>query len=165
MPSAFASGEAVGLAIKAALGPVLERQAVLMEKCTRLEAELATVRPELAALRERAAVLETRPLVPGPPGPAGADGFTCDELTIGQDPEDERLLTLHYRRGTLIKTLGTLRLHFPRYCGVYDSARVYTKGDQVTHAGALWTAHEPTRSKPGAGDDGWTLQVKSGGAR
>lgn len=166
MPSsAFASGEAVGLAIKAALGPVLERQAVLMEKCIRLEAELASVRPELAALRERAAVLETRAPLPGPPGPAGVDGFTCDELTLTQDDDDERILTLGYRRGTLKKTLGQLRLAFPRYCGTWDTARVYTKGDQVTHGGGLWTCHAPTRSRPGAGEDGWTLQVKRGDAR
>lgn len=166
MPSsAFASGEAVGLAIKAALGPVLERQAVLMEKCTRLEAELASVRPELAALRERAAVLETRAPIPGPAGPAGTDGFTCDELTMRQDDDDERILTLGYRRGPLLKTLGQVRLAFLRYCGVYDAARVYTKGDQVTYNGSLWVCHAPTRSRPGGPEDGWTLQVKKGDGR
>jgi hypothetical protein len=145
----------LALALKAALAPVLARLEVHTEK-------LAAIEPVLGTLRERLAVSEARPPVPGPPGPAGADGVSLDELTVAQDPDDERIITLGYRRGLQTKTLGTIRLTSPRYCGVYDDVRVYSPGDQVTHAGALWACHATTRSKPGGGGDGWTLQVKRG---
>lgn len=161
MPSAaFASGEAVGLAIKAALGPVLERQAVLMEKCTRLEAELSTVRPELVALRERAAVLESRPSAPGSCGPAGADGWSPDEITVIQDPEDRRVLTFSFRGGEIVKK-AVVRLCTPEFCGKWKSDRAYLPGDEVLLDGGLWRCETPTRARPGRPDDGWVLVVKS----
>jgi hypothetical protein len=155
----------ITLAIKAALAPLQERSAALAEKCAHLEASLAAVAPELMTLRERAAVLETRAPIAGPPGAAGADGFSADELTVSQDAEDDRLVTLGYRRGDVTKTIGTLRLSTPRYCGVYDQTRVYTKGDQVTYTGSLWVCQATTRTRPGGPEDGWTLQVKRGEAR
>jgi hypothetical protein len=140
------------LAMKAALAPVLAKLEIYGEQLARLE-------PLIGTMRERLAVTETRP---GPPGPAGADGLSVDALTITQDPEDDRVVTFGYRRGDQQKTLSTLRFTFARYCGVYEEARVYSPGDQVTHAGALWHCHATTRSKPGGGGDGWQLQVKRG---
>jgi hypothetical protein len=158
-----ATGEIVGLAIRAALAPLQAEIATLTEKCL----QLAALVPDVATLRERVAAAEARPPVPGPPGPAGADGrdgadgFTPDEITVAQDPADERILSLAYRRGEVTKGIGTLRLTTPRYCGVYERERGYLPGDQVTHAGGLWHCYAPTRSKPGDGE-GWTLQVKRG---
>jgi hypothetical protein len=149
-----ATGEVVALAIKAALAP--------------LQAELAVLKallPDVGALRERLAVVEARPPVPGPPGAPGADGLSCDELVASQDAEDDRVVTLGYRRGDVTKTIGTLRLSTPRYCGRYEAERAYLPGDQVTHAGALWHCHAPTRTRPGDTDDGWQLQVKRGDGR
>ena len=54
-----------------------------------------------------------------------------------------------------------MRLTLPRYCGVYDTARTYTAGDQVTHAGSLWSCTATTNMRPGGGS-GWVLQVKQG---
>jgi hypothetical protein len=157
-----ATGEIVALAIRAALAPLQAQLATLTEKCLQLGALV----PDVAQLRERVAAAEARPPVPGPPGPAGADGadgFAPDEITVAQDPDDGRTLTLAYRRGEQVKSIGVVHLPTPRYCGVYERERGYLPGDQVTHAGALWHCHAPTRTKPGdAGGDGWQLQVKRG---
>jgi hypothetical protein len=150
-------GASFALALKAALAPVLARLELHTEK-------LAAIEPVLGTLRERLAVSEARPPVPGPPGPAGADGVSLDELIISQDPDDERIVTLGYQRGLQTKTLGTIRFTFPRFCGVYDDGRVYSPGDQVTLGGALWHCHATTRNRPGGAGDGWTLQVKKGQA-
>jgi hypothetical protein len=166
--SGEADGRIVALAIKAALAPLQAQLAALLERGEAQQARLAVLEPAVATLRERVAVAEARPPVPGPPGAdgaTGADGFTPDELTVSQDPDDERVITLGYRRGDQVKHIGTVRLQAPRYCGVYDKARAYLPGDQVTHAGSLWHCHAPTRSKPGEGDDGWQLQVKRGEGR
>ena len=149
-----ATGEVVALAIKAALAP--------------LQAELAVLKallPDVGTLRERLAVVEARPPVPGPPGPAGADGFGCDELVATQDGDDDRVITLAYRRGEMTKALGVVRLSTPRFCGVWERDRAYLPGDQVTHKGGLWHCHTPTRMTPGDGTDGWQLQVKRGDGR
>jgi len=67
-PQAYA--DVLVLAIKSALGPVQATQAALQTQIAGLEARLGDV----GALRERLAVLETRPLLPGPPGEPGKDG-------------------------------------------------------------------------------------------
>ena len=159
--TAAATGEIVALAIKSALAPLQVKCAALEERC----AQLAQLVPDVAGLRERVAAAEARPPLPGPPGKDGApglDGFSADEITAVQDPDDERVITLAFRRGDQTKTIGTLRLSTPRYCGVFDTTRAYLPGDQVTHKGALWHCHTPTRAIPGGADDGWQLQVKRG---
>lgn len=153
--------DTVLLAMRAELAPMHERLAHAVARAAETRAEAAALREDVAALRERLAVAEARPPVPGPPGAPGADGFTPDEITVAQDPDDERIITLGYRRGEQTKSIGSVRLTAPRYCGVYDKARGYLPGDQVTHAGALWHCHTPTHAKPGDGD-GWQLQVKRG---
>ena len=96
-------------------------------------ASLVTATTEIGLMRERLAVLETRPLVPGPPGPAGQDGAP------GQD--------------------GTPGLE---YCGVFSDGQTYAHGQLVTSGGATWHCNEPTTTKPGDGSKAWTLMVKRG---
>jgi hypothetical protein len=146
------------LLVKASLGPLQAQCAALEQRCKTLELQLADV----GMLRERVAVTESRAPLPGPIGPPGADGFSCDELVATQDPADERLITLAYRRGEQTKTIGTLRLSTPRYCGVYDETKGYSPGDQVTFRGSQWHCHTATSARPGDGASGWTLQVKCG---
>jgi hypothetical protein len=110
---------------------VRERLAAL-EK--RLQDESLT--KELGALRERVAVVEVRPVVPGPqgePGPPGKDGYN------GKD--------------------GTAGLSFE---GVYQDGKSYDFGQLVTWAGSSWHCNEPTTTKPGDGSKAWTLMVKRG---
>jgi hypothetical protein len=148
----------IALLVKAALAPVQAQVATLEQRCKQYEAQLS----DLGMLRERVAVTEARAPLAGTPGPPGADGFSCDELTATQDPDDDRLITLAYRRDGQTKTIGTLRLSSPRYCGVYDETKGYSPGDQVTFKGSQWHCHTATSARPGDGASGWTLQVKCG---
>lgn len=156
--AAKAMADQVALFVKAALAPMQAQCIALELRCKMLEGQLV----DLGILRERVAVTEARAPLAGPAGPAGADGFSCDELTATQDPTDDRLITLAYRRGEQTKTIGTLRLSTPRYCGVYDEVKSYSPGDQVTYRGSQWHCHTATSTKPGEGAHGWTLQVKCG---
>lgn len=162
MPNATAAAEALAdrvvLLVKAAMAPVQAKCAALDAQCQSFEQQLR----ELGPLRERVAVAEARAPQPGPAGPPGADGFSADEITATQDATDERLITLAYRRGEQTKTIGTLRLSTPRYCGVYDGAKAYVPGDQVTYKGSQWHCHTATSATPGEGASGWVLQVKCG---
>lgn len=151
----------VTLTIKAALAPVQAQHANLHARLLMMEAQVN----ELGPLRERVAVTEAKSAVPGPAGPAGkdgVDGFSADELQAIQDPSDDRLITLQFKRGDMTKTIGTLRLQTPRYCGTYEDGKAYVPGDQVTHKGCQWHCHTATSGKPGEGVSGWTLQVKCG---
>lgn len=51
-----------------------------------------------------------------------------------------------------------------RFRGVHQPAEDYTRGDLVTHQGALWHCNRPTTDRPGDGGTSWQLAVKSGGA-
>lgn len=162
MADAQQLAEIVALAIKSEIAPLRERLTQYAAINATLAAEVVDLRERVGSLRERVAVAEAVPPVPGPAGAPGADGFTPDEITLAQDADDARVLTLGYRRGELVKSIGTIRIPAPGYCGVYDRERAYLPGDQVTHAGALWHCHAPTRAKPGDDADGWQLQVKRG---
>lgn len=49
-----------------------------------------------------------------------------------------------------------------KYCGTWQKALDYKRGDVVTHAGSAWVAlAEQTRAEPGA-TGGWQLMVKAG---
>ena len=128
---------------------------------------LLAMKAALSPVLERLAALEARPALPGPPGPAGTDGqdgtpgVTAEALTVAQDAEDDRVLVFGVKCGDTVTPWGTVRLSVPRYCGVYDTARTYTAGDQVTCAGSLWSCQATTNMRPGSGE-GWTLQVKRG---
>jgi hypothetical protein len=122
--------------MQAALSPVLERVAVLQTQVERLavaEAAVADLSKEVVGLRERAAVLETRPLLPGPAGQDGAPGPAGKDGTPGLE-----------------------------YCGVFVEGHAYDRGQLVTWAGAGWHCNEPTTTKPGEGSKAWTLMVKKG---
>jgi hypothetical protein len=148
----------IALLIKATIAPMQAQVAALEQRCKAYETQLA----DLGVLRERVAVTEARAPLAGPPGPPGADGWSPDDLVATQDPDDDRLITLAYRRDGQVKTIGTLRLSTPRYCGVYDFAKSYSPGDQVTYQGSQWHCHTATSARPGDGVTGWTLQVKCG---
>jgi hypothetical protein len=125
------------------LGPVVARLAALE---LRLEMKAAETSPILGAIadltkdvgtmRERLAVVEVRPSVPGPkgdPGPAGTNG--------------------------LDGTHGAAGLSFE---GVYQDGKSYAVGHLVTWAGSSWHCNEATTTKPGDGSKAWTLMVKRG---
>jgi len=90
---------------------------------------------DIGALRERLAVVEVRPSVPGPqgePGPPGRDGID------GKD--------------------GLAGLSFE---GVYQDGQSYEKGQIATWGGSCWHCNTTTTTKPGESKD-WTLMVKRG---
>jgi hypothetical protein len=88
---------------------------------------------ELGALRERVAIIEVRPVLPGPPGDPGPPGRDGVDGKAG--------LT---------------------YQGVYQDGKAYELGDVTTWAGSTWHCNEPTETKPGDGSKAWTLMVKRG---
>lgn len=115
--------------VRAALGEVATRVQVLDTHLAGLTHGVT----EIGLMRERLAVLETRPPLPGPPGPAGQDGAP------GQD--------------------GSPGLEFR---GVFLEGQAYDRGHLVTWAGASWHCNEATTTKPGDGSKAWTLMVKKG---
>lgn len=126
-----------------------------------------TAAAEIAAVRERVAVLETRAPVPGPAGTDGLngkdgeDGFGFEDLAV--DFDGDRTLALRFTRGDLVKVFP-ITVPFLKYQGVYQDGQSYVDGDVVTWAGSTWVASEPTQTKPGeyAGAKAWTLCVKKG---
>lgn len=130
----------VVLLVKSALAPVLERLAVAETRlaeadkyAARLEGSTSLLQSVTAELSQRVAVVETRPLLPGPagkdgePGPPGADGKAG--LT---------------------------------YQGVYQDGKSYELGDVATWGGSTWHCNEPTTTRPGENTKAWTLMVKRG---
>jgi hypothetical protein len=111
----------------------------LVQRVTITETQLAAVvesTKDVGPLRERVAVVETRPPVPGPAGKDGEPG------PPGKDGAD-----------------GTPGLV---YRGVFLEGQCYEVGHLVTWAGATWHCNEPTLTKPGDGSKAWTLMVKRG---
>lgn len=110
----------------------------LRDRLTSIEGRVQddSLSKELGHLRERVAVVEVRPSLPGPPGEPGLPGQP------GKDGQD-----------------GTAGLSFE---GVYQEGQTYEKGHLVTWAGSSWHCNEPTTSKPGDGSKAWTLMVKRG---
>jgi hypothetical protein len=118
--------------IQEATGPLLARVAALE---ARVQDDALT--KELGTLRERVAVVEARPPIPGPEGPPGAPGKDgADGLP------------------------GTPGL---QYWGVYQDGKAYARGDVVTRGGSAWHCNEPTTTAPGDAAKAWTLMVKRGG--
>lgn len=102
---------------------------------TPILATLADLTKENAMLRERVAILETRPPVPGPQGEKGDPGLNGKDGAAG--------LTYH---------------------GVWQDGKQYTPGDLVTWGGSTWHCDAATSTKPGdvIGAAHWTLMVKRG---
>lgn len=46
-----------------------------------------------------------------------------------------------------------------KYCGTWQRAQDYQRGDSVTHKGSLWTAIRTTNKAPDQGSD-WQLSAK-----
>jgi hypothetical protein len=102
-------------------------------------AQLVDAAKDIAVMRERLAVLETRPPHPGPAGQDGAPGAPGPP---GKDGAD-----------------GSPGLEF---CGVFLEGQTYDPGQLVTCAGSSWHCNEPTTTRPGDGAKAWTLMVKRG---
>jgi hypothetical protein len=119
-------------AVRAAVGDVATRVQVLDAHVSGLAAGVT----DLGAMRERLAVLETRPPMPGPAGQDGAPGAP------GPPGAD-----------------GTPGLVFR---GVFVDGQIYDRGHLVTWAGSSWHCNSTTTTKPGEGSKAWTLMVKRG---
>jgi len=139
-PDVNALAAEVVLLLKSALAPIQERLATAETQLQFKSAEsqacvtiVTDLTKENAALRERIAVLEARPLIPGPPGDPGPPGADGKDGTPG--------LT---------------------YQGVYQDGKSYDVGDVATWAGSTWHCHTPTTTKPGEGSKDWQLMVKRG---
>jgi hypothetical protein len=125
-------------------------------------AALSLAAVDVASLRERLAVLETRAPVPGPPGldgRDGVDGLQLDDLTASFD--GDRTLTLTLQAGTQTKSIP-ITLPIPRWQGVYTDGRAYQVGDLVTWEGSAWHCQQATRSRPSDHGAAWRLMVKRG---
>jgi hypothetical protein len=134
LPDVDAFADLVLDTMQTALAPILEKVAVLQARLDHVAS--ADLTKEIGAVRERLAVLETRPPLPGPAGQDGAPG------PPGKDGAD-----------------GTPGLV---YRGVFLEGQCYEVGHLVTWAGATWHCNEPTLTKPGDGSKAWTLMVKKG---
>ena len=155
-----ALGIVIATALKAAVAPLVARVGVLEHA---LAATVVDTK-ELATLRERVAVLETRAPIAGPPGLAGkdgADGLGFEDLVVTHD--GQRSVTFALARDGREKTTVVT---FPCliYRGVYALGHTYAIGDVVTHNGSAWHCQKDTTTKPdtpeGAGY--WRLMVKRG---
>jgi hypothetical protein len=161
-PEAFA--DVVIETIILALAPARARFAEIDERFGRVAMETALlVTRELGAMRERVAVVEVKPLIPGPIGPAGRDGVDgvgFDDLIVEHD--GERTFTFKAVRGDVVKALGTFTLPIPIYRKVWIEGRTYEPCDRVTWAGSEWHCETATTTKPGDGSKAWVLSVKHG---
>lgn len=153
-------------AVKQATAPLQERIAIIEAelRTSQLAVTASTVRDlsqDVACLRERAAVLETKAPIPGPAGKDGADGLGFDDLQI--DHDGERTLTFRLQRDDQVKAYA-VQLATMIYRGVYLPGVTYTAGDVVTHSGSAWHCqkHTVTRPESPEGQSFWRLMVKRG---
>src|SRR5262245_38076537 len=124
-----------------------------------LAAELRSAAVEgLAGVRERVAAPEARPPIPGPPGPAGADGMSLEHLSAHL--ENDRILVLELANGDRVHRAST-RCDWPIDRGVWEPGVNYEAGDSVSLGGGLWIAQADTVARPGTGE-AWRLAVKPG---
>lgn len=168
MADVQAVADVVVSTIARALAPLHAR---LAQVDAQLSAHLAAVSSEvslvltreLAPVRERLAVLETRAPVPGPPGKDGkdgADGFGLEDFAV--DFDGDRTITLAFARPGREGKRFPLTLPFQKYQGSWQAGRTYVAGDTVSLRGCEWHCNAPmTTSRPGDTSD-WTLAVKCG---
>jgi len=140
--------EAMDKAVRSALAPVV----------TRLRA-VETAAADLTPVTTRIASLEARQPVPGPPGPAGADGLGFEDATVEYD--GERTIRLTWARGDARREQA-IKLPAMLYRGVFAPGKLYERGDVVTWGGSLWHCNADTSTRPGDGGPTWTLAVKRG---
>ena len=127
--------------------PGLEPLGPLREALAAAEGRLAAILPGLEALglvRERVASLEARPAVPGPVGPAGADGLGFDDLAVTFD--GAHTLTLRFTAGERVKEFP-ITLPFLRDCGIHHEGRTLRAG-RCRHVGRLAVARREGDDKP-----------------
>jgi len=131
----------VVLTMKAVLAPVQERMGALEASLTSwvMQTEaLLTLTRELGPLRERLAVLESRPPLPGPPGQDGAPGKDGQDGAPGPPGEP----------GLQSK-------------GDWLPQMTYHRGDLVRYRRAIWECREATSNRvPGDGSSAWFLWLK-----
>lgn len=106
---------------------------------------------DMAALEKQ--IADAVALLPKPQD--GNDGLGFDDLDVTETDEG---IFLRFARGDQVKTF---RLDIPRDCGVFQTGRVYRKGDGVSYAGSFFIAQEETTDKPETGKS-WRLAVKRG---
>jgi len=147
---AQAVADVIEAVVRAALAPVLARLRAL-------EPLVADVQ----GTRERVASLDARAPVPGPPGPAGADGLGFDDYEVRYD--GDRTLTHRWARGERSGE-QVIKIPTPIYRGVFVPGHLYERGDLVTVDGSMWHANSDTTARPGeaATAADWTLAVKRG---
>jgi hypothetical protein len=95
-------------------------------------------------------------------GRDGVDGLGFDDLDLEYD--GERQFTFRWSKGSQVKTKAFI-VPVMLYRGVFDPARSYEPGDQVTYSGSLWIAKGKTSQRPdedGTGARDWTLCAKRG---
>lgn len=144
--------------VKQAIAPLASHVRAIDERIVRVERSA----DELAAMRDRVLVLETRAPLPGPAGKdgaPGADGLGFDDLSV--DFDGDRTLALKFTRGAVEKTFPIV-LPMLRYQGIYQYGFAYVIGDVVTSGGAAWHCQQPTTLRPGDGVGAWRLMVKPG---
>ena len=103
-------------------------------------------------LSDRVAALETQDLVP--------KNGTLEDLRV--EWVGDRILRFCRADGTV---LSDRTVPLVIYRGVWDAARTYEAGDQVTCQGSTWIAKETTTQRPdddGPGARAWTLCSKRG---
>lgn len=140
--------DAIETIVRTALAPVVARLRAV-----------ETTAADVGPVRDRIDVLEALAPVPGPAGPAGADGLGFDDADVTYD--GERTITLTWARGDA-RVERAITLPAMLYRGVYVPGKLYERGDVVTWAGSLWHANAETTTRPGDGAPAWTLAVKRG---
>lgn len=91
--------------------------------------------------------------------PKPRDGFGFEDLSVEYD--GQRSFSLKFVRGADSEEFK-FKLPVMIYKNVYQPGASYEQGDVVTWAGAMWHCDKNTDTKPGDGNDNWTLAVKRG---
>jgi hypothetical protein len=110
---------------------------------------------------------------PGPVGPRGEMGLNGKDGAPGRDGtlEGVREEWVNDRTRRLVRADGSvvdgseLRQAIVYYRGIWDAARTYEAGDQVTCSGSMWVAKTTTTQRPdedGPGARDWQLCSKRG---
>lgn len=97
------------------------------------------------------------------PGPAGKDGKDAeppfDDIKRWYEDDGRIEVTQYYCKGELWREFR-LKTTSAVYRGVFDTSKVYERGDVVTHGGNQWTCRDETSGAFTA--EKWTLSLKKG---
>lgn len=150
--------EAVESVIRQALTPIVARLRVLEARLDAEENE-KTLDLALSSLRARVLELESKAAIPGPAGPAGADGLGFTDYHVEYD--GERTFKHVWTSGDR-RVEKAFRVPVMIYRGLFVPGKVYEAGDVVTVNGSMFTCNADTMRGPGDGSKDWTLSVKRG---